>query len=265
MKLKTKLVLKTFYLWTFVSACIVTLLITCCQNQENPVKENSESSPSIEPKKWTFLLYDDADFSGELGKAYDPIDDFSRMVRSGENIDFLVLQDTYGDEAKLWYIKGNHKPVLKEKMGELNMGSSRTLSDFLEYAKVFDNYYGTTQDGIRDQLAQGVDVVLEIDWQGARQVRERVDDTVSIFILPPSQIVLRERLTARGQDSSEVIARRMRDAKAEMSHYHEFDYLVVNDMFEQALEELRDIILAVRSGQTVQPRQIGDKLQQLLA
>jgi len=118
--------------------------------------------------------------------------------------------------------------------------------EFLEYAQVFDNYYGTSRQTVAEQLATGVDVILEIDWQGARLVRELLPDAVSIFILPPSVAALQERLQDRGQDDDEVIARRMRDAVSEMSHYDEYDYLVINDVFQEALDEM---VLIMRSGQ----------------
>ncbi|MDD5275595.1 MAG: guanylate kinase [Methylovulum sp.] len=117
---------------------------------------------------------------------------------------------------------------------------------FLEHAQVFDNFYGTAQQTAVDHLNEGLDVILEIDWQGARQIKERLPDAVAIFILPPSTAVLQQRLTARGQDDVAVIARRMRDAVAEMQHYCEFDYLVVNDDFAIALTELKSIIVANR-------------------
>ena len=117
---------------------------------------------------------------------------------------------------------------------------------FLEHAKVFDNYYGTSQAAVVAQLASGQDVILEIDWQGAQQVRKLFPEAVGIFILPPSKTALRERLTDRGQDDTAIIDRRMRDAEAEMSHYLEFDYVVVNDDFDTALAELRAIITSQR-------------------
>jgi guanylate kinase len=118
--------------------------------------------------------------------------------------------------------------------------------EFLEHARVFDNYYGTARSTVEAALAGGQDVLLEIDWQGARQIRMLMPDCVSVFVLPPSRKTLEERLNARGQDDPETIARRMRDAISEMSHYREYDYLVVNDDFEQALAELRSIIVASR-------------------
>lgn len=117
---------------------------------------------------------------------------------------------------------------------------------FLEHAKVFDNYYGTSQAAVVAQLASGQDVILEIDWQGAQQVRKLFTQAVGVFILPPSKTALRERLTDRGQDETAIIDRRMREAEAEMSHYHEFDFVVVNDDFDTALGELRAIIASQR-------------------
>ncbi len=118
--------------------------------------------------------------------------------------------------------------------------------DFLEHAEVFGNYYGTDEATVRSQLEAGQDVVLEIDWQGAQQVRKRFPDAVSIFILPPSPEALHERLSNRGQDSEEVIQGRMREAQSEMSHFAEFDYLVINDKFERALDELAAIVTSRR-------------------
>jgi guanylate kinase len=115
-------------------------------------------------------------------------------------------------------------------------------NEFLEYAKVFDNFYGTAQYSVEKQLKQGLKVILEIDWQGADQVRERIPGTQSIFILPPSKAELEKRLRARGQDSEEIIARRMRDATSEISHFAEFDFIVLNNDFDQALQDLRAII-----------------------
>ncbi len=114
--------------------------------------------------------------------------------------------------------------------------------DFMEHARVFDHYYGTNRNSVASQLQQGRDVILEIDWQGARQVRSAFPDCCPIFIIPPSLEILRKRLTRRGQDSEQVIQRRMRDAQAEISHWAEFDHLVVNDDFDAALEELLAII-----------------------
>ena len=112
----------------------------------------------------------------------------------------------------------------------------------LEYAQVFDNHYGTGRRPVETELARGNNVVLEIDWQGARQVRKTLPECVTIFILPPSRLSLEERLRNRRTDSEEVIARRLRDAVGDMSHWNEFDYVVVNDDFEKAVSDLVHII-----------------------
>ncbi|MBE0376526.1 MULTISPECIES: guanylate kinase [Pseudoalteromonas] len=118
--------------------------------------------------------------------------------------------------------------------------------DFFEWAQVFDNYYGTSKQAIEQQLAAGIDVFLDIDWQGARQVRDLVADVETIFILPPSKAELESRLNNRGQDSQEVIAGRMAQAQSETSHFNEYDYVVVNDDFATALKEIETIVLAKR-------------------
>lgn len=116
--------------------------------------------------------------------------------------------------------------------------------EFLEHARVFDNHYGTSAESVRHALEQGTDVVLEIDWQGARQVRHHFPDAVSVFVVPPSLEELRRRLSARGQDSVEVVERRMGDALRELSHYTEYDYVVVNERFEEALQDLQCLMRA---------------------
>jgi guanylate kinase len=136
---------------------------------------------------------------------------------------------------------------------------------FLEHAQVFDNFYGTSKQAVLDQLNRGLDVILEIDWQGARQVREIFPDCVGIFILPPSKKALLERLTGRGTDSEEIIQRRMHDAEAEMSHYGEFDYVVINDDFDTALAELRAIVLAQRLRLGHQGERLKGLMEDLLA
>jgi guanylate kinase len=114
--------------------------------------------------------------------------------------------------------------------------------EFLEHAQVFDHCYGTGVRAVQEALANGEQLLLEIDWQGARQVRARLPEALSIFILPPSRAALEQRLKARSTDSAEVIQRRLRDAAEDLSHWSEFDYVVVNDRFEQALEDLRAIV-----------------------
>lgn len=136
---------------------------------------------------------------------------------------------------------------------------------FLEHAEVFGNYYGTSRRWVEEQLHAGLDVILEIDWQGAQQVRRALPDTCSVFILPPTRDTLRQRLTARGQDDPGVIEQRMAEAVAEMSHYVEYDYLVFNDDFATALEELRTILSARRLRTAAQARSHAETLRRLLA
>jgi guanylate kinase len=132
-----------------------------------------------------------------------------------------------------------------------------------EHAQVFGNYYGTSETAIDEQLSQGIDVFLDIDWQGAQQVRMKNPSVTTIFISPPSQAALESRLRKRGQDSDEVIAGRMAQAQAECSHYNEFDYLIINDDFEQALQDLTTIVLNQRlkcKQQTIAQRALFDDL-----
>ena len=135
--------------------------------------------------------------------------------------------------------------------------------DFLEHADVFGNYYGTSQVWVRDTLAKGEDVILEIDWQGAAQVRRLMPECVSIFIVPPSPEVLRERLTGRGTDEPEVVERRLKEAREECSHAGEFDYLVVNDDFAEALADLLAIVRSERLRYSAQNRRYGSLLSRL--
>jgi guanylate kinase len=136
---------------------------------------------------------------------------------------------------------------------------------FLEHARVFDHLYGTARLGVEQHIAQGRDVLLEIDWQGARQVRAALDGCESIFVLPPSLSALKERLRARGQDSQKVIERRMRSAVEQMGHHDEFCYLVVNDDFSSALEQLRTILLARRLRRDRQRQRLAGLISELLA
>jgi guanylate kinase len=137
--------------------------------------------------------------------------------------------------------------------------------DFLEHAQVFDNFYGTSRQSVEAQLAQGVDVILEIDWQGAGLVRQQLPDCTGIFILPPSVAALEERLRGRGQDGDDIIERRMRDARSESSHYDEYEYLIINDDFDTALAELRAVFVAQRLHLDVQTKRYAPLLDELLA
>lgn len=137
--------------------------------------------------------------------------------------------------------------------------------DFLEHAEVFGNFYGTSQAWVVETLEQGIDVILEIDWQGAAQVRRAMPDTLGIFILPPSVSALRERLTGRGQDGEDIISKRMAEAISEMSHYQEANFLVINDNFDEALLDLLAILRAQRLEITKQCDANITLLQQLLS
>jgi guanylate kinase len=136
---------------------------------------------------------------------------------------------------------------------------------FLEHASVFEHYYGTSRTWVESQLKQGIDIILEIDWQGAAKVRQIMPNALSIFILPPSKQTLSQRLYGRGKDSEEVIQRRLQEAIEEMSHYHEFNYLVVNDNFDKALQDLQAIIHSQRLKLSAQKWHLADLLGDLLA
>ncbi len=137
-------------------------------------------------------------------------------------------------------------------------------TEFLEHAQVFGNLYGTSQAWVEQQLRAGTDVILEIDWQGARQVKRLMPQTQAIFILPPSRATLQQRLTARGQDDSAIIAARMAEAVEEMSHYVDGDYLVVNQDFDTALAELQAIVASQRLRTSRQQVELAELLQDLL-
>ncbi len=135
---------------------------------------------------------------------------------------------------------------------------------FYEHAKVFGNFYGTSKLSIAGQLELGIDVILEIDWQGARQIKQQLPSSRSIFILPPSKIELESRLKGRGQDDETTINSRMKEAKEEMSHFDEYDYLVINDNFSQAVKEIRAIIQAERQKLPIQQEKHAHMLSNLL-
>lgn len=141
----------------------------------------------------------------------------------------------------------------------------RNAGEFVEHAEVFGNFYGTSAKALEDQLNDGLDVILEIDWQGAQQVRRKFSDTISVFIFPPSREILLNRLRDRGQDNEAVIAQRSAEATIEMSHYQEFDYLVVNDHFDTALADLQSIFYANRLTQVYQAKRLDRLIDHLLA
>ncbi len=137
--------------------------------------------------------------------------------------------------------------------------------DFVEHAEVFNHFYGTSSSQILDRLRLGIDVVLDIDWQGAAQIRHAFHDAVSIFIVPPSLDTLKERLTKRQQDNDTIIRERMQRACDELSHYPEFDYLIVNDDFEKAAEELKSIVISNRLRMLAQTKRQEKLLSFLLS
>lgn len=136
---------------------------------------------------------------------------------------------------------------------------------FFEHAQVFDNYYGTSKESIFSLLEQGLDVILEIDWQGARQIRQLYPEAIGVFILPPSLQALEERLTTRATDSNDVIQRRMAQAVSEMSHYHEYDFVIVNDDFDAALSQMSAIFSAMRSKTPVMQEKHSNLINDLLS
>jgi guanylate kinase len=138
-------------------------------------------------------------------------------------------------------------------------------NEFLEWAEVFGNYYGTSRQAIAQQLSQGIDVFLDIDWQGAQQIRQQTPNTIGIFILPPSLQELAQRLTKRGTDSQDVIDGRMAKAQSEMSHAVEYDYLIINDTIESAYAQFERIVLSQRNRFTSQQLRHSALLAQLLA
>jgi guanylate kinase len=135
---------------------------------------------------------------------------------------------------------------------------------FLEHAEVHGNFYGTSRKTVQDLLRQGRDVLLEIDWQGAVQVRKAKPDCVGVFILPPSRAELERRLRGRGSDSEEVIERRLRNSRGEIAHAHEFDYIIVNDQFEDALDTLQAIVRTVRQRSALVCQRHESLIQELL-
>jgi len=140
-----------------------------------------------------------------------------------------------------------------------------TQGDFLEHAEVFGNFYGTSRSALQEVLDRGNDLILEIDWQGAQQVRKLMPEARSIFILPPSRQALRERLDGRGQDSEAIIAGRMKEAVSEMVHYDEYEYVIINDDFDDALEELKAVFVANRLLLKKQQQRNSELLKELLA
>ena len=149
-------------------------------------------------------------------------------------------------------------------VNESEFESIRDANGFFEWAQVFGNFYGTSSQAVQDKLADGIDVILEIDWQGARQVKALVNSAISIFVLPPSTAALHRRLTDRGQDNDEIIEGRMQAARDEIAHYSEADFIVLNDEFETALHDLQSIVRVQRLAQEVQSRELTGVIADLL-
>lgn len=158
-------------------------------------------------------------------------------------------------------VQGRHYHFVTSAEFERMIGAG----DFFKYAKVHEDWKGTARQSVEPQLAAGRDVLLEIDWQGARQVRAQVPDAVGIFILPPSRRALEERMRKRGQDSEAVIQRRLAAAHEELSHYDEFDYLIVNEEFDRAVDEMCAIFIASRLRRAVQQQRRAGLIRALLS
>lgn len=159
---------------------------------------------------------------------------------------------------------GEHDGVNYHFIDAASFRAMLERAEFLEHAQVFGNLYGTSRVWVEQQLASGTDVILEIDWQGAQQVKRLMPQTRAIFILPPSSATLRQRLTARGQDDNAVIDARMAEAVEEMSHYIESDYLIVNQDFETALAQLQAIVDCQRLRTSRRQEELAGLLHELL-
>jgi len=158
------------------------------------------------------------------------------LVRDTNHLKLSISHTTR--EKRPNEIEGYHYHFISED----KFRQKAAAGDFLEHATVFGNYYGTSQDSVEKMLGEGHDVILEIDWQGAQQIKQKIPEAISIFILPPSLEALRERLQSRGEDDEDTINHRMEKAISEISHYDEADYLVINDDFEDALKSLKAIV-----------------------
>ena len=151
------------------------------------------------------------------------------LIENSDNLSVSVSHTTR--KARKGEIDGENYHFISKETFEKMINNK----EFVEYAEVFGNMYGTTKKNIKEKLDSNIDIILEIDWQGARQVRKNITDAVSIFILPPSKKALLERLTTRGQDDQFTISKRMQNSEREMSHFNEFSYLIINDQFDLSL------------------------------
>jgi guanylate kinase len=178
-----------------------------------------------------------------------------------EETDLIEVSVSYTTRAKR---PGEREGVDYHYVSQETFQQMIAEEQFIEHAEVFGNFYGTSKRQIKEKLKAGIDIILEIDWQGAQQVRKQFDACTNVFILPPSRQELLSRLTERGQDSHEVINKRMNEAIEQMSHYDEFEYLIVNDQFAHALGELKALIYAFRLRQSPQCRRHHNLLKALL-
>lgn len=183
----------------------------------------------------------------------------SQLVQTVDQLEVSVSHTTR--EPRSGEVDGQHYYFTDKK----SFLSDVMAGGFIEHAEVFGNFYGTQQKTVEDMLDSGTDVILEIDWQGAQQVKRLFDEVTLIFIIPPSREALRERLSNRGQDSADVIEQRLAGSLKEMRQYVSFDYLVVNDSFDQALDELKSIVIAKRMTLAKQQNNQLQLLQRLLA
>ena len=180
-----------------------------------------------------------------------------------------LLESVSNLEASISYTTRSPRPGEKEALDyhfidETAFKQLIQERKFLEHASVFGHYYGTSLDWVTKKIGAGVDIILEIDWQGARQIREKIPESIGIFIIPPSWEVLENRLRLRAQDEDAVIKKRMANAKAELAHFDEYDYLILNENFSNALADLNAILRVrhLRSG--VQKRELASVLENLL-
>lgn len=181
-----------------------------------------------------------------------------------------LLEETDLIEVSVSYTTRKQRPGEREGV-DYHYVSEETFEQmvadgqFIEHAQVFGNHYGTSKQQIKEKLKAGIDIILEIDWQGAQQVKQQFEECTMVFILPPSRRELLSRLKERGQDADEVINSRMDEATEQMSHYNEFEYLIVNDQFAHALGEFKALIYSFRLRQTAQCRRHNRLIKALLA
>ncbi len=179
-----------------------------------------------------------------------------------EEVDFIEVSVSYTTRAQR---PGEGEGIDYHYVKQETFEQMIADDQFIEHAQVFGNYYGTSKKQIKEKLEAGIDIILEIDWQGAQQVEKQFEHCTMVFILPPSRHELLSRLQERGQDADEVINNRMNEAIEQLSHYKEFEYLIVNDQFSHALGELKALISAFRLRQTSQCRRHHELIKALLA